>query len=199
MIGTTGSSGEQDEQFYHPRGIVYDEKHKRILVAGQGNNRIQVLNATDGKFVSKFGTQGNGNGQFYTPRGICLHPSNNNIIVAEVSNNRVQMLNDQFQFVSMIGNNFLKEPWAVDCSSLPPHSIVAADYSNQIHIFSPSSNNNNNNNDYQLVRSFCSNGSSYNQTNGVFGICFDDEHKQIVVCDVNNRNRWLGWISSCFL
>ena len=165
---------------------MYDKKHKRILVAEEGNNRIQVFNPADGKFISKFGTQGNGNGQFQNPLSICLHPSNNNIIVAEYSNNRVQMLNDQFQFVSMIGNNLLKNPCAVDCSSLPPHSIVAADYSNQIHLFSPSPNSNNNS-DYQLVRSFCSHGSSYNQTNVVYGICFNDEHKQIVVCDNSNR------------
>ena len=187
MIGTTGSSGQQDGQFNSPCGIVYDKKHKRILVAEEGNNRIQVFNPADGKFISKFGTQGNGNGQFQYPRGICLHPSNNNIIVADCNNNRVQMLNDQFQFVSMIGNNLLNNPKALDCSSLPPHSIVAADWKNQIHLFSPSSNNNNNNSDYQLVRSFCSNGSSYNQTNTVYGICFDDEHKQIVVCDYGNR------------
>ena len=155
--------------------------------SSNNNNRIQVFNAADGKFISKCGTQGNGNGQFYTPRGICLHPSNNNIIVADYNNNRVQMLNDQFRFVSMIGDNLLESPQAVDCSSLPPHSIVAADDQNQIHLFSPSSNNNNNNSDYQLVRSFCSNGSSYNQTNSVYGICFDDEHKQIVVCDFYNR------------
>ena len=53
--------------------------------------------------------------------------------------NKIKSKHNNYQFVSMIGNNLLKSPYAVDCSSLPPHSIVAADWANQIHLFSPSS------------------------------------------------------------
>lgn len=88
------------------------------------------------------------------------------------------MLTDQFQFVKSIGQGQLLQPYAVDCSHLT-HHIVTADNGHQLHLFSSDRST--------LIRSFCSSGSNIDQTNIVYGMCFDDERKRILVCDNGNK------------
>ena len=107
-------------------------------------------------------------------------------MVADSNNHRVQMLNEQGAFVAVIGEG-VHDPCAVSCSdSLQRHNhIVAADYGNQIHLFSPASSSSSS--DYKLLRTFCSTGSGQQQTDCVYGICFDDERNRIIACDYFNK------------
>jgi len=180
MIIGTGKESKENGEFNHPCGIVYDNRNKRILVSESGNSRIQVFN-TQGKYINQFGSRGSENGKFKYPKQLCLHPVSNNIIIADYGNHRIQMFNGQFQFVACIGEEVLHRPYAVDCSSVSSYPIVTADFDYQNYLFTPS-----NNNEYRRLRSFCSTGGKINQTGGVCDICFDDEHKQILICDYNN-------------
>jgi len=196
MINIFGSKGNGNGQFNQPYGIINDAKNQRIIVSDSNNHRIQFFkNNEQCDYLSQFGSLGNNNGQFNNPSQLCVDPINNHIIIADSFNNRIQILNEQFEFVTVIGQGQLQYPCAVDCSLSHPHHIVIADYQHEIHLYSNSHNNNNNNNsEYQLLRSFSSHGSNKDQTNRVNGICFDDEHKRILICDCNN-NRLSVWSS----
>ena len=198
-----GSFGTGNGQFNYPYGIVYDNHKQHILVADRNNHRIQVF-TKQGQYVNQFGSQGSQPGQFKYPSQLSLHPVSNHILVADSYNDRVQLFNPQGQFVTVVGQTILQLPFAVDCHStlsnnnnnnpLPQH-IVAADYRHQIRLFSISNNpNNNNSSDYTLLRSFSSHGNNQHQTNGVFGLCCDDERKRILVADCNNHRLsvWSG-------
>jgi sugar lactone lactonase YvrE len=42
-LGTTGSAGSSNSQFFGPDGVVVDTVHERIFVADQRNNRLQMF------------------------------------------------------------------------------------------------------------------------------------------------------------
>ncbi len=81
-----GSSA--DGSFRNPSGVAVDGSGN-ILVADQGNHRIQVFNA-NGQYVGKFGTYGAGDGQFNEPTWLAVDAAGN-VYVSDKKNNRIQM------------------------------------------------------------------------------------------------------------
>ena len=54
IVSTWGSPGSGNGQFNSPSGMDFDFKG-HLYVVDTGNNRIQKLNATDGKFITDLG------------------------------------------------------------------------------------------------------------------------------------------------
>ena len=130
-IGTPGSSGSGDGQFYNPSGIAI--RGSVLYVVDESNHRIQKM-TTSGKFISKFGTSGSEAGQLSSPRGICLDRGGR-VFVSEFSNNRVSVFEADGTFAYHITGN-LRGPWGVTFD--PSGNLhVANNTSNYIYIFSP--------------------------------------------------------------
>ena len=127
-IGTAGSCGSGDGQFYNPSAIAIREGV--MYIAELSNHRIQKL-STKGEFISKFGQNGSADGQLSSPRGICLDP-NGMIFVGDYSNNRVCVFNADGTFAYNItgdageGSN-LTSPWGVAFD--PSGNLHVANYS----------------------------------------------------------------------
>jgi DNA-binding beta-propeller fold protein YncE len=89
-----GIAGTGDGQFNMPSYLAVDGEGN-ILVADQGNHRIQILDS-DGNFLTKWGSFGTDDGQFFFPAGVFFRPNNLNIptvgsIYVSDAFNRIQM------------------------------------------------------------------------------------------------------------
>ena len=62
-----------------------------VVVADEGNHRLQVIRLIDGACLRTIGSKGSGAGQFNYPRGVAFD-SAGHIIVADTYNHRVQVL-----------------------------------------------------------------------------------------------------------
>ena len=130
-IGTPGSSGSGDGQFYSPAGIAI--RGDVLYITENHNHRVQKI-STSGKFISKFGSYGSGNGQLSTPRGICIG-NDGRVFVSEYSNNRVSVFEADGTFVYHITGN-LSNPWGLAFD--PSGNLHVANYSSSyVCIFSP--------------------------------------------------------------
>ena len=138
-IGSSGSYGSGDGQFYSPIGIAV--KGDIIYVADQNNHRVQKL-TTSGKFISKLGTgtQGSGKGQLNSPRGIALD-KNGRVFVSESGNARVSVFSADGTFLHHIrgdssNNSTLSSPWGLAFDN--NGNLHVADYSvHLIKVFTP--------------------------------------------------------------
>ena len=130
-IGTPGSFGSGQRQFYNPNAIAI--RGDAIYVAEEYNHRVQKLTKA-GNFISTFGTSGSGRGQLSTPRGICLD-RDGQIFVSEYSNNRVSVFSSDGTFAYHITGN-LSNPWGVSFG--PSGNLHVANYSSHsISVFTP--------------------------------------------------------------
>ncbi len=100
-LQSVGSQGSNPLQFYHPLGIAYSSKSRKIYVTEYSNHRVQVLNE-DLSFSATIGTQGSGNGQLLQPYGVALD-SRGNVYVADYGNNRIQVFTQKGQFIRTFG------------------------------------------------------------------------------------------------
>ena len=133
-IGTPGSYGSGDGQFYYPSAIAV--RGSVLYVAEESNHRVQKM-TTSGQFISKFGASGSGAGQLSTPRGICLD-RDGRVFISEYSNNRVSVFEADGTFAYHITGNF-STPWGLTFH--PSGNLHVANYnSNYIAIFSPEGN-----------------------------------------------------------
>ena len=69
---------------------VVEKKTALIVVADQGNHRVQVLRLEDGSHVRTIGSRGKGPGQFDSPSGVAMD-GEGHLIVADSGNERVQV------------------------------------------------------------------------------------------------------------
>ena len=92
IVSTWGSPGSGNGQFNSPSGIDLDFKGN-VYVVDTGNNRIQKLNAIDGKFITKWGSSGSGPGQFNSPIEAAIDEGRGRIYVTDGANARVQEFN----------------------------------------------------------------------------------------------------------
>lgn len=121
-IGTGGSYGTGNLQFYYPSSIAIEGDI--IYITENSNNRIQKL-TTSGKHLSTFGSSGSDEGQLSNPRGICIGPENK-IYVAEYSNNRISVFQADESFDSFITGN-MSNPWGIAFD--PMGNLHVANYS----------------------------------------------------------------------
>ena len=98
-----GCHGENPGQLNSPAGVTYLNDDE-ILVADDGNSRIQQFNVQTGNFVKSFGKEGTGDGEFKYPEGICIN-GEGHVVVADYINNRIQVLTNDGKPVLKFGDS----------------------------------------------------------------------------------------------
>jgi len=98
-----GGLGRKSGQFQHPQGLFFFSNDE-VLIADNGNHRIQHLNIETGTVVKTFGKCGAGKGEFQSPRDVCMDDEGR-IVVAEWGNNRIQVISKEGETHSIFGDN----------------------------------------------------------------------------------------------
>ena len=103
FVPNLGCHGENPGQLNSPAGVTYLNDDE-ILVADDGNSRIQQFNVQTGNFVKSFGKEGTGDGEFKYPEGICIN-GEGHVVVADDINNRIQVLPNDGKPVLKFGDS----------------------------------------------------------------------------------------------
>ncbi|XP_078346217.1 E3 ubiquitin-protein ligase TRIM45-like [Oculina patagonica] len=90
LVRKLGCYGENPGQFNKPGGVAYLNDDE-ILVADDGNHRIQQFNIQTANFVKSFGKYGTGEGAFQYPESVCMDREGH-VVVTDYFNNRIQVL-----------------------------------------------------------------------------------------------------------
>ena len=98
-----GGKGENFGQFQYPDGVSFLNDNE-ILIADNGNHRIQHLNIKTGTVVKTFGKHGAGKGEFEKPIDVCLDDEGR-IVAVEYSNNRIQVISKEGETHSIFGDS----------------------------------------------------------------------------------------------
>ena len=101
LLASVGSRGTGQLQFDFPYDITFNSTNKKVYVADNCNDRIQVLNS-DFTFSAAFGESGQDKGQFRFPSGITCD-STGNMYVADECNHRIQVFTAEGEFLRMFG------------------------------------------------------------------------------------------------
>ena len=87
-----GCKGENPGQLSSPTDVTFVDDDDEILVADQGNHRVQQFNVQSAQnFVNSFGRQGTEDGKFEYPESECMD-SESRVIVVYYGNHRVRVL-----------------------------------------------------------------------------------------------------------
>ena len=98
-----GNQGSNSGQFDYPAGVSFLNDNE-ILIADQGNHRIQHINIQTGTVVKSFGKYGAGKGEFKNPLDVCLDDEGR-IVVTEWSNHRTHVLSKRGEPISIFGDS----------------------------------------------------------------------------------------------
>ena len=90
FVRKLGCDGDNPGQLNRPAGVAFLNDDE-ILVADDGNHRIQQVNVQTGNFVNSFGKYGTGDGEFDSPEDICVN-GEGHVVVADYGNDRIQVL-----------------------------------------------------------------------------------------------------------
>ena len=129
-----GCEGENPGQFSYPSRVSYVNNNE-ILIADQGNHRIQCINIQTGTVVNSFGKYGSGKGEFKNPLDVCLDDERR-IVVTDCGNHRIQVLSQKLETLTMFGDSGpekLNEP--LSCIPYKNMFLVADGGKNCIKVF----------------------------------------------------------------
>ena len=98
-----GSSGKNAGQFNYPSGVKYLNDNE-ILIADQGNHRIQRVNVQTGTAVKSFGKYGAAKGEFSDLVDVCLDEQHR-IVVSDCGNHRIQVITQEGETITMFGHS----------------------------------------------------------------------------------------------
>ena len=220
-IGTK-QLGNDDGQFYYPRGLAFDHHRGLLLVVDCWNHRVQVFSCDDddddddyddgdyddddydddeygsGSFVSKLGKFGSQPGQLHLPNGLAIDHDHDRILITDHFNNRVQSwsLSEQ-SFLSCIG-----QQGTGDLEFFNPRGIaidkhhrriIIADSNNHRLVFLSSI-------DLSFLLKIGKQGSRPGEFYSPTGVAVDDDRHRIIVTDTeNHRVQVLSSIDGSFL
>ena len=85
-----GCKGKNPGELNSPRDVIFVSDDE-VLVADEGNNRIQKFNVHTALYINSFGKEGSGDAEFNCPRSVCMD-GEGRVVVADYHNNRVQVL-----------------------------------------------------------------------------------------------------------
>ncbi|XP_078346146.1 E3 ubiquitin-protein ligase TRIM45-like [Oculina patagonica] len=103
FVRKLGCYGENPGQFNEPAGVTYLNDDE-ILVADDGNHRIQQFNVQTGNFVKSFGKKGTGEGEFKNPLSVCMD-GEGHVVIADWNNKRIQVLTKDGKPVFKFGDS----------------------------------------------------------------------------------------------
>ena len=180
LTKSVGSRGNDNLQFCHPIGIMFNPKENRLYICDEDNHQVQVLEK-DLSYHSCFGKKGKETGEFINPLYSALN-SKGNVYITDCYNNRVQVFTPDGQFIRSIQDKScgqkLQHPYAIAIDSVDNVYVSERDR-HCITMFDSEG---------QYVASFGSKGDEECQFNGVYGLYYDDFCSSLFVSDhFNNR------------
>ena len=98
-----GNQGTNSGQFNHPAGVSLLNDNE-ILIADQGNHRIQHINIQTGTVAKIFGKRDAGKGELKYAIDVCLDDEGR-IVVTEWSNHRIHLLSKEGETISIFGES----------------------------------------------------------------------------------------------
>ena len=174
-----GSKGKRAGQLENPAGLTYfNDDH--ILVADDGNHRIQQFNVHTGNFVKAFGKQGAGERELVNPKGVCMY-GEGRVAVVDWGNNRIQVFTEDGEPVFTFGDSgseTLISP--TGCIFHQNMFIVCDGWNSCLKIFDRSG---------KFLRKIGEEGKGDGQLNWPWGLCVEKcgVHHNILVCDTDNK------------
>jgi len=172
-----GSQGGNTVRFYQLRGVTYLNDNE-ILVADQGNHRIQQVDVQTGTVVKTFGTYGEAKGEFSSPVDVCLDDQHR-IVVTEFGNQRIQVMTQEGETITMFGDSGpekLNDP--TSCIPYKNMFLVAAGGNHCIKVFNQSGT---------FLYKFGKQGNQDGQFDWPYDMLLDSSNN-LLVCDCfNNR------------
>jgi len=171
--------GEEESpiQFRNPAGVSYVNNNE-ILIADQGNHRIQQLNIQTGTAVRSFGNYAEEKGELNKPADVCLDDEGR-IVVTDEGCHRIQVLSQEGKSISIFGDSGsekLNHP--TSCVHYKNNFLVADGLNDCIKAFDQSGT---------FLYKFGKLGNQDGQFNFPCGMLLDSSNN-LLVCDyLNNR------------
>ena len=172
-----GSQGGNAGQFHHPWGVTYLNDNE-ILIADQGNQRIQQIDVQTGTVVKTFGKYGASKGEFSFPIDVCLDEQHR-IVVTEFGNHRIQVITQEGEAVTMFGDSGPEKlSYPTCCIPYKNMFLVADGDNNCIKVFDPSGT---------FLYKFGKQGNQDGQFDLLHGMLLDSSNNLLVYDCGNNR------------
>ena len=171
-----GSEGENPRQFTHPTGVCYVNNNE-ILIADNGNDRIQHINIQTETVLKSFGKNGTGKGEFRNPFDVCLDDEGR-IVVTEYFNHRIQVLSQDGETIFIFGDSGpekLNQP--TSCIPYKDMFLVADGGNNCIKVFDQSGT---------FLYKFGKQGNQDGQFDWPYGMLLENSIN-LLVCDTSNN------------
>jgi len=168
-----GGKGANSGQFNYPGGVSLLNDNE-ILVADQGNDRIQHIKIQTGTVVKSFGKHGAGKGEFKSPLDVCLDDEGR-IVVTDCWNDRIQVLSHEGETISIFGDRRLNKP--TSCIPYKNKFLVNDRGNDCIKVFDQSGT---------LLYNFGKGGNQDGQFNWLCGMLLDSSNN-LLVCDCDNN------------
>jgi len=171
-----GSQGRNAGQFDNPCCVTYLNDNE-ILVADQGNHRIQQVDVRTGTAVRTFGKCGKGKGELSNPLGVCLDEQRR-IVVTEFSNDRIQVMTQKGETITMFGDSGPEKfNGPTSCISYKNMFLVSDRDNHRIKVFDRSGT---------FLFKFGKKGYQHGQFNWPLGMLVDSSNN-VLVCDGGNK------------
>ena len=171
-----GSHRENARNFDHPWGVTYLNDNE-ILVADQGNHRIQQVDVQTGTVVKIFGKYGAAKREFSNLLDVSLDEQQR-IVVTEFVNHRIQVMTQEGDTITMFGDSGPEKlNYPRSCIPYKNMFLVADGGNNCIKVFDQSGT---------FLYKFGKNGNRDGQFNKPPGVLIDSSNN-LLVCDCNNN------------
>ena len=170
-----GCRGLNPGQFSYPVGVSYVNNNE-ILIADQGNHRIQQINIQTGTVVKSFGKRGTRKAEFKYPLDVCLDDEGR-LVVTEWGNHRIKVLSQDGETIFIFGDSGpekLSQP--TSCILYKNIFLVADGGNNCIKVFDRSGT---------FLYKFGKRGNQDGQLNLPLYMLLDSSNN-LLVCDCNN-------------
>ena len=132
-----GGKGTNSGQFDSPAGVSFLNDNE-ILIADEGNHRIQHINIQTGTVVKSFGKYGRYRGEFKYPVDVCLNDEGH-IVVTEGLGDRIHVLSKHGGTISIFrGSDPEKLGNPTSCIAYKNMFLVATDFGSCIKVFDQS-------------------------------------------------------------
>ena len=172
-----GGEGANSGQFSSPSGVSFVNDNE-ILIADQGNHRIQHINIQTGTVMKSFGKYDLGKSEFKNPIDVCLDDEGR-IVVTEARGHRIQVLSKDAETISIFGSSDHPEKLQYPISCIPyKNKFLLTAMNNQcLKVFDQSGT---------FLYKVGKKGNQDGQLNGPQGMLLDSSNN-LLVCDKRNN------------
>ena len=171
----SGGEGSNTGQFWYPSGISFLNDNE-VLIADNGNSRIQRLNIQTGTVVKSFGKKGREKGEFGNPVNVTVD-NKERIVVTEWGNGRIQVMSKEGESIFTFGDKGPEKLHGPTCCILHKNIFLVSDKEKHcIKAFDQSGT---------FLYKFGKKGNQDGQFNLPRGLLVDSSNN-LLVCDTDN-------------